>query len=349
MMRESDELTLISEQAAHWWVVFHGGGASSAERREFAQWIVLAPERVEAYLRVARVHVALTRNDLRWPKTPTAALVRDALASPQEPIPLRVQRARPEGVGNRRLPVLVGLGFLASVLLAVGAAWHFLSGPEQFRTKFGERLSVVLADGSRVTLNTDSKIEVRMQADLRIVRLIQGEALFDVVHNARRPFEVRVGRTTLRDLGTQFDVDLRRARTIVTVVEGRVGIIAAGASGGKDKDLPVLSATDRATIDNEGSIKLQHEVNTAEATGWMRGSLIFHRRPMGEVADEFNRYNHEQIDIRSPALRALEITGTFRTDDLASFLAYVTDIPGVRIAKDISGGYSITREDSAAP
>ena len=349
MMRESDELISISEQAAHWWVVFHGGGASSVERQEFAQWVVRSPARVEAYLRVARVHSALTRKDLRWPKTPAAALVREALTAPHDPTPLPVQRTRPERARSRRLPAFAGLGLVAAVLLAVGVVWHFLSGPEQFQTKFGERLSVVLADGSRVTLNTDSKIEVLFRSNLRIVHLVQGEALFDVVHEARRPFEVRVGKAIMRDLGTRFDVDRRRERTIVTVVEGRVGIIATGSAGGNVGKLPELSATDRAIIDNEGSIQLHHAINAAETTGWLHGSLVFQRRPMGEVADEFNRYNPQQIKIRSPALRKLEITGTFRSDDLASFLAYIADIPGVRIAKDASGGYSITQEEPAAP
>lgn len=347
MTRENDELISISEQAAHWWVVFRGGEASPVERQEFAQWIVRAPERVEAYLRVARVHAALSRTDLRWPKTPAVALIRDALASPQDPTPLPIQRIRPEKPRNRR-PALVGLGLVASLLLAVGVGWRVLSGPEQFQTKFGEQLSVLLGDGSRVTLNTDSKIEVRLQADRRVIHLVQGEALFDVAHDAKRPFDVHVGKMILRDVGTRFDVDQRRAHTVVTVMEGQVRIIAAGSPGGSDAKLPELSATDRAIIDNEGSIKLEHGVKLGEAVAWTRRSVVFHRRPMGEVADEFNRYNHEHIEIRSPALQALEITGTFRADDLASFLAYIADIPGVHVAKD-GGRYLVTLEESRAP
>jgi transmembrane sensor len=301
MVRDTEEFTSISEQAAHWWVVFRDGG-SPAQRLEFAQWIMRAPERVEAYLRVARVHAALSRTDLRWPKTPAAKLIQDALTSVQDPTPLPVRRIRPEKERPRLFSAPIGLGVALSLLLAIGVGWHVLSGPEQFQTQLGEQLTVRLGEGSRVTLNTDSKIAVRLQADRRIVDLLQGEALFEVAHDATRPFDVHVGKTLLRDLGTRFDVDRR-----------------------------------------------QHGVSAAEATAWTRRSVVFRRRPMHEVAAEFNRYNREHIEIRSPALQAQEITGTFRSDDPKSFLAYIADIPGVHIAKDGRGGYVVTLEEPSAP
>jgi len=338
MTSENDsELTSISEQAAHWWVVFRGNAASSADKREFAQWIVRAPERIEAYLRVARVHAAVSRTELQWPKTPAVTLIREAVASAQEPTPLPVQHTRPERISRRRFPALLGVGLMASVLLAVGVGWHVLSLSQHYSTGFGEQLSVELADGSRVTLNTGSSIEVRLRAGQRVVNLLQGEVLFEVAHDPKRPFDVHVGEAIFRDVGTRFDVDQRPGRTVVTVVEGRVEFLATGAE---------LSAGDRAIIDNKGALKLEHGVNAAEATAWTRRSLVFHRRPMSEVAEEFNRYNRRHIEIRSPALQAQEITGTFRSDDPASFLAFIAGIPGVHVNTDGSGGYVVTLEDS---
>jgi transmembrane sensor len=347
MTSENDnELTSISEQAAQWWVVFRENAASSADKREFAQWIVRAPERVEAYLRVARVHAALSRADLQWPKTSAVALIREAVASKEEPTPLRVQQIRPERVPRRRFPALLGVGLMASLLLAVGLGWHVLSLSQHYSTGFGEQLSVVLADGSRVTLNTGSRIEVRLRADQRVINLLQGEALFEIAHDPKRPFDVHVGEAILRDVGTRFDVDQRSERTVVTVVEGRVAILATGPHEGGDVSFPELSASDRAIIDNKGTLELQHGVNALEATAWTRRSLVFHRRPMAEVAEEFNRYNRQRIEIRSPALQAQEITGTFRSDDPASFLAFIAGIPGVHVTDDGRGGYVVTLEDS---
>jgi transmembrane sensor len=115
-------------------------------------------------------------------------------------------------------------------LVAVCLGWWLTFSPaEQFQTKVGEQRSVVLADGSRVTLNTASKIEVRLQADHRVVQLLQGEALFEVAHDAQRPFDVHAGHVVVRAVGTQFDIDRRATRTVVTVVEGRVAMLAAGS------------------------------------------------------------------------------------------------------------------------
>jgi transmembrane sensor len=141
-------------------------------------------------------------------------------------------------------------------------------------------------------------------------------------------------------------VDQRPQRTVVTVVEGRVAIVATGSHAGGNAGLPKLSAGERAIIDNQGGLQLQQGVDEAEAIAWMRRSLVFHRRPMVEVAEEFNRYNRRQIDIRSPALQAQEITGTFRSDDPASFIAFVAAIPGAHVTENSSGGYVVTLEES---
>lgn len=343
-----DNSISISEQAAHWWVVLHDGDAAPADKREFGQWVARAPERVEAYLRVARTHAALSHPELRWPKTPSAALIEAAIASPPEPSTLTQQWAHPERHRNRRFPARVAVGLAAALLVAIGAGWLVLSHPLQVQTRFGEQRSVLLGDGSRVTLNTSAKIEVSLRGNRRVVDLIKGEALFEVAHEAKRPFDVRVGNVVVRALGTQFDIDQRPARTTVTVVEGRVAMIRGGPPAQRETAVAELSAGDRVLIDEGGSFTLQHGVNLEEATAWTRRQLIFERRPMGEIAAEFNRYNVAQIEIRSPALQHQELTGTFQSDDPASFVAFIAGIEGVRVADDGTGGYTVTLEQSGS-
>lgn len=344
MTHENEELTSISQQAARWWVVLHNTDASAAEQREFMEWVARAPERVEACLRVAQVHAAVSRADVHWPRTSAEDLVRDALASSDDSVvPLRpqVHRKREE---TRRRPALrwAAAGLAASVIAAASLGWWLtLSRSEQFQTKVGEQRSVLLADGSRVTLNTASKIEVRQQADHRVVRLLQGEALFDVAHDAQRPFDVHVGNVVVRAVGTQFDIDMRAMRTTVTVVEGRVAMIAADSRTG---NLPVLSVGDSVVIDSAGRASLEHNANLAEATAWTQHQLVFHHRPLGEIAEEFNRYNVGRIEIRSTSLRNQEMTGTFRSNDVASFVAVLAGTPGIKVGDDGTGGYVVTSD-----
>jgi transmembrane sensor len=347
MTRENEELTLISEQAAQWWDAFHNEDASAAEKREFVEWVTRGPDRVEACLHVARVHAAVARADVRWPQTSAEDLVRDALAAPDDSVvPLR-PHVRVKREDERRRPTLRwAAGLAASVVVAAGLGWWLTpSHPEQLQTRVGEQRSVVLADGSRVTLNTASKIEVHLRTDRRVVDLLQGEALFEIAHNAQRPFDVHAGDVVVRAVGTQFDIDRRATHTAVTVVEGRVAMIAAGS---RSRNLPVLSAGDRVVVDSAGPGAVEHGVNLAEITAWTRNQLVFDHRPLGEVADEFNRYNVGRIEIRSPSLREQEMTGTFRSNDVASFVAVLAGTPGVQVVDDGAGGYVVTSDDSAA-
>jgi len=343
MTRENEELTSISQQAARWWVVLNNVEASAAEKREFVEWVRRAPERVEACLRVARIHAAVSRADVRWPRTSAEDLVRDALAAPEDSVIPLHPTVRPNREEGGRRPALRWVaGLAASIVVAAGLGWRLtLPRPEQFQTKVGEQRSVLLADGSRVTLNTASKIEVRLRADHRIVQLLQGEVLFDVAHDAERPFDVHAGRVVVRAVGTQFDIDRRATRTAVTVVEGRVAMIAADLRTG---NLPVLSAGDRVVVHGASLGTLEHDVNLSEVTAWTQHQLVFRHRPLGEIADEFNRYNVGRIEIRSPSLREQELTGTFSSNDVASFVAVLAGIPGVQVVDDGAGGYVVTSD-----
>jgi transmembrane sensor len=342
MTNDNAEPASLFEQAAHWRVVLHDTNPSAAEKREFVEWVTRGPEYVQACLRVARVHAAVSHADVHWPETSADDLVRDALTAPSgSVVPLRPQEDTPHRPALRWMVALA-----ASVVLAAFLGWWFVQArPEQFQTKMGEQHSFLLSDGSRVTLNTASKIEVRLRSDHRSVRLLQGEALFEVIHDARRPFDVDAGDVAVRDVGTRFDIDRRATRTSVTVVEGRVVMTAAGLRTGP---LPVLTARDRVIVDSAGAGAVEHDVNLAETTAWMQHELVFHHRPLGEVADEFNRYNAGRIQIRSPALREQEVTGTFRSNDVASFVAVLAGFPDVHVVGDGSGGYIVSDDDSDA-
>jgi transmembrane sensor len=240
--------------------------------------------------------------------------------------------------------ILVGLA--AVLLIGVGSAWYVWR-PLQLQTKFGEQGSFLLADGSRVTLNSASKIEVRLRKDHRLVSLVAGEALFEVAHDASRPFDVRAGEATLRAVGTQFDVDMRPTRTTVTVTEGRVAVLSA--DGGRERGIPMptLGAADQLVITPGGALVPRHGADVTAALSWTQHKLIFQHRSLGEVAEEFNRYNRERIVIASKELRDQEITGAFASNDPASFLGFLSGIRGVRIRDDGAGGHVVTVNENA--
>lgn len=350
MNNDSDVAISIAEQAAHWWVVFHDGEASPDDHQEFRDWVVRSPERVEAYLRIARLNQALRSPAVRWPETPAGELVREANASSPDVTSLSFRKSgslvksRQGGV-DFRSRILIGLA--AMLLIGVGSAW-FVWRPLQLQTQFGEQGSFLLEDGSRVTLNSASKIEVRLRRDRRLVTLVAGEALFEVAHDGARPFEVRAGQATLRAVGTQFDVDVRPTRTTVTVTEGRVAVLSVGEGRQRGTPLPTLGVADQLIITPAGSLVPQHGVNVTAALSWTQHKIIFEHRSVGDVAEEFNRYNRERIQIVSKELREQEITGAFTSNDPNSFLGFLSNIPGVRIREDGAGGHVVTVDESAS-
>jgi transmembrane sensor len=276
-------------------------------------------------------------------------LIRQAKAANGEvrQLPLRSPAARP---ARPR----VWLQVAACVLLAFASGWYFLSRPQEFQTKFGEQRSVTLADGSRITLNTASKVEVDLRRDGRRIRLLEGEALFEVAHDPKRPFDVRVGDVNLRAVGTQFDVDLRLTSTTVTVVDGRVAVdvgvsAGSGVGAGPAAARQVLEAADRLVIRQSRPGVTQHGINVTAALSWTNHQLVFEKRPLGEVAEEFNRYNRQRIVIDDPGLRLQEVTGVFQSNDPSSFVAFLSGIPGVRIQDDGRGNTVVTLEVAAGP
>lgn len=347
--RKLDQAT--SEQAAEAWEAFHGTEeASATEHREFGAWMVRSPQHIEAYLRISRTMQALRSAAIQWPETSAETLIWEARAHTQQVVKTlrdesssQVRRHRPPVT---RAPLVFALA--ATLLVAVGVAFIAWMTPQKFATEFGGQRFVRLDDGSGVTLNTASRIEVELSKGHRIIRLVQGEALFDVAHDPARPFDVYTGNTILRAVGTRFDVDVRPKRTTVTVVEGVVSLTHGVGEALPLGNTPLLRASDRVVIDSFGPGVPQHGVHLDEATAWTRQQLMFNSRPLGEVADEFNRYSRERIVIASAELRSQKITGVFKANDPTSFVVFLLNIPGVHIKDDGNGGHVVTFDDAAA-
>jgi transmembrane sensor len=354
---DMESSTSILEQASHWWELLHSESASSADHREFGDWVARSPERVEAYLQTARLVQAIKSPRLIWPSTTPEALIREAKVSPESVLPFSTARvaAGVDRSGARHFHSQLAWGTAAVLILGIGLALFMLPMPQEYRAALGEQRSVLLADGSRVTLNTASTITVNLRKDRRVVRLIQGEALFEVAHDTTRPFEVRAGNALLSDLGTQFNVDVRSNGTTVTVVEGRVAVdserpgdsAAAQAPHGATPEALILGANDRIVVTPAGLGVPQHGVDVAPAVAWTQRKLMFEHRPLSEVAEEFNRYNKGRIDIESADLKRQEVTGVFEAKDPASFVAFLSSIPGVEIREGADGAYHVTIRNQA--
>lgn len=221
------------------------------------------------------------------------------------PVQAEIHPHRPRHAGHRR--GLAGLAVAAGLILAVTAGVHW-PDTHDASTAVGESKEVALADGSKVTLNTHSAIDVDIDGGHREVRLVRGEAFFQVAHDATRPFTVHTEYGQARVLGTVFDVRLDDRQTRVGVVEGRVAV-----QGGAGETLTLL-AGDAATLDASGA----HAAADGEAdalSAWTRGQLVFYRAPLADVMREIDRYRHGATWVRGDTLRRLPVSGAFDVHD----------------------------------
>jgi len=218
---------------------------------------------------------------------------------------------------------VVALGIVAA------ATWFAAFSAPTYATAIGEQRSIQLQDGSTVELNSYSTLAVHFSRHERDVKLMKGQALFQVAKDARRPFVVASGDTTVRAVGTQFDVYMKDGGTIVTVVEGRVAAAPTPATS------ILLSAGEQLTVTSSSVHKTEH-ANVARATAWTDHQIVFEGASLIDVAEEFNRYNRKRLVIDGSRLDMFHISGVFSSTDPESLIRFLRDRPGLRVVETVT-------------
>jgi transmembrane sensor len=332
---------LVTQQAADWFIA-NRTGLSAAERDAFTSWLKASPLHVEEYLALsviardlrkaseaargsldellarARLEEAAARAEPFWPRAATAL---EAVAA-----------------GRRWRRVVLPLAAGGVVVLAVMLLWGrmLVSRPAasapvtvlHFATSHGELRTQRLADDSVLHLNTDTAVTVRFSSSARVVELTTGEAEFEIARDSERPLRVLAGAAEIVDLGTRFDVRLEHDSTRVTVVEGlvKVGLLASAALPSVE-----LGANQQLTVSAGEWPATPLAVDAQRSTAWLHRQISFDHEPLESVAREFNRYSSKPIEITTPALRKLEISGVFSTDDTDAFIAFLRSLKGVQV------------------
>lgn len=294
------------DEAAAWVVQLSAGESSDAEREALAKWRAARPDNEQAWRRVEAL--ARTFDSL----SPAAAM---AALSPEHPV--------------RRHRALKALAILAVALLAVAAnsRWPLFYRLPDYRTAVGESRSVMLEDGTRLTLNTDSVVDVEFDSRVRRIHLLRGEALIESGHGPAAAgrllvVENRDGRVTA--LGTVFGVRKERDISRVAVLEGAVRVEPAAntAQGG------IVETGDAARFDT-GSFA-DDPGNARRLTAWRDGMLLADEMPLSMLLDEIDRYRPGVLQYDS-AVADLPISGAFSLRDTDEALASVAQALPVEV------------------
>jgi transmembrane sensor len=335
----------VAQQAGTWFIANQSGSLEQAERADFMAWLKASPIHVEEYL-----GVALVAHDLpaaaEDPQVPLESLLELARADPTDRV-VPIEASLPVREPAKRIWAPYRRSFATSfavvaLLLAASLLWwmrdgEFLGLPKAYQTAHGEQTVVQLPDGTELHLNTDSAVTVRYTRSERVVELARGQVLFTVARDDRRRFRVAAGDVHVVAAGTQFDSYRRPDATIVTVVEGSVAVLSGrppppGTTGFPPGALRV-NAGYQVHVDTGGVSAQPIPVDVQQTVAWLQRKIAFEQRPLGEVADEFNRYVSIPIEIDEAALRALPISGVFDAYDIDSFVAFLQALDGVRVEK----------------
>jgi len=349
---EEQVRTAIAEQAGEWFVSNDEGPLDARDSAALTAWLKASPVHVEEFLGVS-VIVRDLQEAVTDPEFSIDAVLTCARAdeddTPVQPLWSRVI-VPVRRISSRRW-LTAAATMAAFVVLSFGlfSLWNIrpiapVSAPGgttalHFETRHGEQLSRRLMDDSVLHLNTDSAVTIRYGKTERLVMLTSGQADFEVAHDPERAFRVFAGSAEVVAIGTKFDVRLQHEATVVTVVEGRVAVGLSAmlekpgthSSQNHSPQSVQLGADQQIRVAEAEWPATPETVDAQRTTAWLRRQIVFDQEPLERVAAEFNRYVPKPIEIATPALRNLEISGVFATDDSEAFMAFLRSLKGVRL------------------
>jgi transmembrane sensor len=312
------------EAAAADWVLRLDRGLSAAEQDALSAWLAGDPSRREAFAEATRAWDHLGR--LAGVQSAVAPRPDpDLLAPPRRHRPRHLRRLARWSLATAAAGALAGL---ALTLTRSGSSEG--RQPVEAAQTFVSALALIerriLPDGSTAELNRGTQLEEAYSGSERRIRLLQGEAYFNVQKDASRPFIVEAGGLIVQAVGTEFNVRLAAATVEVLVTEG---VVRLGESGSEPLDRagsspPLLGAGQRATVTLVAAaaprVAVVSRDETEAALAWTPRLLDFTDRPMAEIVTEFNRRNPVQLELGDPALGQLRLSATFRSDNVEGFV-----------------------------
>jgi transmembrane sensor len=335
-------------QASEFFVGFRVGDGTPACRAQFEKWLRASPEHVQAYLEIAAGWSELPTADPDGLIDLQAMLVAARSGGDDNVVPLRSGQAGGRRSSAAAHPRKWAIAASVAVMGAlIGTSFWLLAGRQgrTYSTGIGEQRTLLLADGSTITLNALTTVRVRMTPRARKITLIRGQADFHDVNEPNRPFIVRSGHSSVRAIGTKFDVEKERDRTVVTVLQGQVAVANSLAwierIGSRQllRDLAQPSRNLQAVLVPAGeqvtvlarSVPAPTPADLQAVTAWMQRRLVFNDTPLKEVARQFNRYGNRRLVIADPSLRTVGVSGSYSASDPDALIGFLRSQPMLHV------------------
>ena len=313
------------EEAAIWQARLQHGETDIELQKAFNIWLAADVRHRQAYEEMESLWGAL--------ETPVTRLIAEQSDHifAEKTIPLHKLQQRSSRRGLQHLALAACL--VLAITTAIGWQQDWVTRwQSDYITAIGEETSFLIADNSRITLNTDSALAVDFTTEQRQVRLLKGEAWFEVTSVDNRPFIVATNVGFVRVTGTRFNIRLHQDTAIVSLDEGQVELSTSDHFNHPNGSPIVLSPGQQATLSPQG-ISLPSSFDHAAITAWLRNQLVFYNTPLAEVVDILNRHRHGRIFITDQKLKALKVSGVFSTDEPDTALDVMTSTLPIRLTR----------------
>lgn len=298
-MNDTSEQRRSEDTAAEWIARLSAADASDGDRARFARWLAAKASHRLAYQTMFTL----------WDRAGAVAVANSV-------------RVLPHPARRRMLVVPMAL---AATLIASIAIWLLTVQPTIIQTEIGEQRVVGLGDGSRIELNTATRIELAADAPQRNVTLRAGEAYFDVARDPARPFSVTTPHGTITVLGTRFNVRTSASASTVTVASGLVRVASDGAA-------LELREGQAALIDGDAP-PVAADRSAAAAGQWRGGRLVYDDVTLGELIADLNRYVPIRMALAKDTSPTLRISASLRLGDQRDMLKALTEILPLRYSQ----------------
>jgi len=334
--REGRALSLLGKysrrQATHEAASWHtrlGRGLAETERREFEGWIAepANAREFDACRYLADVAMELKGRQ----RAELLASIADAKPPSRWIVALR------EWLTSGS--VWVSGAATAAAVLVVATVWSVLRTqgyvPQTYQTATGQVRDVVLPDGSIVGLNTQTELEWVGNPHDRRVRLIRGEAYFQVVHDPSRPFRILLAHSEVQVLGTRFDVyQMANGDVRVSVVSGTVAVEGLDSVGATPSWSRRLTAGQQIEYSPVGLVADVHAIVAQKVIRWRQGILETQGEPLSDFVSDLSRYTTQRIVISDPRAAVQKVGGAFSIHDIADTLDRLSHVAPVTVTHE---------------
>lgn len=288
-------------------------------RMDESEWSDADQAELDAWLNEAMIHrVAFLRLQSVWRRADRLTVLR-----------------APKAVIGSAVGFRPSYRMAAAIVAAVGIGAGVLAYAPQisgkrYATEIGQQTTVPLRDGTRVELNTDTRLRAVVDGEQRVVWLDKGEAYFEVAHDPSRPFVIHAGRKTITVLGTKFSVRRQGDDVKVAVVEGRVRVEPERITPSAQP--AVATRGDLVVAQGAAVLLAARSVEKVESDlAWRNGALVFDRSSLADAVAEFNRYNRKKLVIGDEETRDLRIGGSFEADNVEAFARLLREAFGLHV------------------